>query len=393
LIDRREKILYAKIYQKYLDGDRKQLKLASLLGYRLLKRAVPVDQILDLHSEVFLDHILSESDSDPLIKKARAFTQLLKKSLGSYSEAYSDTISGLREKSKELEAKTSNLEMAVQGRTGQLERSRTELLQKVEEISEDQGAMLSMIEDLNRINRELTQTREKLKGSEKLAILGKLSMGLSHELRNPLGVIENTANILEKSVGGGEQDMTKWTKRIKEQTRLCSRVIESTLGFSMHDFMESDLVSVENVVLKAVTRCKAEEKVEKSFSANEPIRIKGDEEQLVQAVSSLIMNGLESVSTEKNITLTVDITTAENNGSRLAEICVIDSGEGIEENMIQTIFEPFYSTKTGKIGLGLSLCNAVVKKHKGSMKVQSDKSETRFTITLPLAEGSDNERN
>lgn len=391
MIDRKEKILYAKIFQKNVNGDQNQLKLASLLGYRMMKKSVPIEKVLDLHTEILLDFLSSKSDHESQVKETRASAQLLKETLKSYSEAYRDSVSGLEERSKELVAKTTDLEETVKGRTGQLERSRTDLLRKVDEISEDQGAMLAMIEDLNRVNEELTQTREKLKSSEKLAILGTLSMGLSHELRNPLGVIENAANILLNSAGEENRDLIKWTGRIKEQTRLCNRVIESTLGFSRHDFMSNDLLSIEEVVQKAVTRCNAEERVERPSTVPKTLCVKGDEEQLIQAIGYLITNGLESIPADKEIRLALNVTPSPENGSRLAEICVIDTGEGIEEKDISKIFEPFYSTKTGQIGLGLSLCNAIVSKHKGTMKVYSGDAETRFTMILPLTEDSGNE--
>jgi signal transduction histidine kinase len=264
----------------------------------------------------------------------------------------------------------------------------------VEEISKDQEAMVTMIEDLNRINRELTETREKLKGSEKLAILGKLSLGLSHELRNPLGVIENSAGILENTHGGDEEEVKKWTGRIKAQTRLCNRVIESVLGFSMHDFRSDDMITAEKVVHNALKKCRAEDKVKVETAVSRPIWLKGDEEQLVQAVSHIIDNSLASVESAGEISIALKVQrTINGSGPEQLEIIIKDTGPGLEKEQIPLIFEPFYSTKEGSLGLGLPLCNAIVRKHSGRLSVKSVDGVTCFTIKLPIAEGSGSERN
>ncbi|MFQ6102851.1 MAG: sensor histidine kinase [Candidatus Glassbacteria bacterium] len=390
MIQKQERILYARVFSNVLEGDPKQLKLASLLGYRLMRRGVSLDKILELHSEAFNNYLsMGEMVEKDFSRINLLATNLLRTILNSYWEAYRDVISSLREESKELKMRASSLEAEIEEQTADLRRSREELVQKVEEITKDQAAMLIMIEDLNRINRELSSTREKLKSSEKLAILGKLSLSLSHELRNPLGVIENCASILETKIGEKKDDVNKWTGRIKDQVRRCNRIIESVLGFDMHDFKSNDLFSATEAIRKAVMRCPASESVSIKSLTRKPVFVKGDEEQITQAIYNLIINGLESIRDEGKVAVTLRLLQTGNGGNQnLAEITVTDTGEGVCEERINLIFEPFYSTKAGRVGLGLPLCRSIVGKHGGTVSLKSGRAgETCFAITLPIEKG------
>ncbi len=389
LIERNERILYAQLLQKILKGDKDQLKLASLLGYRLMKRAISIENILDLHFDTLHDYLSSRVRVSEVRKTIHNTNQLLRATLSSYSESYSDAISTVKNKSRELEARTKHLETEVMERTEELESSRKELEEKVEEISRDQGTMIAMIEDLNRINRELVATREKLKSSEKLAILGQLSLGLSHELRNPLGVIENSASLIENAFGKQNRDVEKWTKLIKNQTRLMNRVIESVLCFSMNDFKSNDLFQMNSVVENAIKRCHAAGAVEVRTIGTGPAWIRGDEEQITQAVSHMVRNGIESAGRDGKVSVDLNFEKFHNGSAPgKMEISIRDTGAGLSKDLLPLIFEPFFTTKEGKLGLGLCLSNAIVRKHGGCIGVHSAEGETCFTITLPVGEES-----
>jgi signal transduction histidine kinase len=397
MIDKKERILYANLLSRFLEGDREQLKIASLLGYRLLRRSVHPEEILDLHTEALRGCLPSKKGEGNGEKALRTTMRPLRTLFIGYSESYRDALSSLEERSRELEAKTDSLEKQVEERTRELDESRKELQEKLAEISKDQVAMLSMIEDQNRVNRELRATREKLASSEKLAILGKLSLGLSHELRNPLGVIESSAGLLENSFGPKEEDLRKWTLRIREQTRICNRVIQGILGFSVREEGARYLFPVERAVEKAVERCKAATRIEVKALTNRSLWIKGDEEQITQALRCLVANGLEAMEPNGKLIVSIDSGSGGKvHGRSCATITVTDSGCGIEEEKLSLISEPFYSTKEGSLGLGLPLAEAIVRKHHGTITVRSIPGEgTSVTVSIPLeeAEGNGEENN
>jgi signal transduction histidine kinase len=392
LIERKERILYAKLLGKILDGDDAQLKLVSLLGYRLMRRAIPLENVLDLHSEALRSCGPSRAGTTGFTRFIVLSERALRTLLRGYSESSRDALISLKERSKEYEAKANHLEDEVRERTGELEQSREELRQKIEEISKDQGAMLTMIEDLNGMNAELSATRERLRDSEKLAILGRLSLGLSHELRNPLGIIENSAAVLEHSCASCDGDAKKWIDRIRQQTKNCNRVIESVLGFSMHEFKSDELFTVDRILNMAVDRCRAGDRVKMAINSGRPLWLRGDEDQLSQALSHLIQNSLESLQGTGDVVVEATVDgTGNGGGKKRVEIDVRDTGRGIEKDMLPLIFEPFFSTKEGGLGLGLPLCNAIVRKHGGRMTVRTRTGETCFRIILPLAEDAGRE--
>lgn len=387
MIESNEKVLYANLLSKFMQGDMEQSKLASLLGYRLLRRTVPLDEILALHSRALRSCLTDDERNGNGVHTLSESMHLLESLLRGYSESYRDALSSLEQTSRELEVKAGDLERQVEERTRELEDSRRELQQKLEEISRDQIAMLSMLEDQNRINRELRATREKLASSEKFAILGKLSLGLSHELRNPLGVIESSAALLENSLGPRERDLVKWTERIREQTRICNRVIEGLLGFSLHDRRADDLFLVESAVRRAVENAKAGGRIQLALRSEKPLWAVGDEEQIVQAVECIITNGLEAM--EAGGILTITLESERGKGPRdpsSARISVTDHGPGIEERELSLVFEPFHSTKEGHLGLGLPLALAIARRHRGTITIKSTPGEgTIVTVQLPLA--------
>ncbi len=384
MIDAGEKLLYAKILAGVLEGDVEQMKLASLLGSRWMRRSVPLEEILDLHAQSLRRCVSSKKHRSEMGSMLGVSFLPLKAAVKSYTEAYQDALLSLNRRSRELRSKADGLEAEVGTRTAELERLRADLERKVEESYEDQKTMIRMIEDLNRMNTQLTAARRKLKSSEKLAILGQLSLGLSHELRNPLGVIETTASVLERFSSAETADVRKWTGRIREQTRRCNRVIESVLGFSMHDFRSNDLFRAETVVENAISRCSGNGRINYSRRSGDTIWVNGDEEQLTQAVSHVIMNALEA--TDRPETIDVSLETARGDGERShAKIRVIDHGPGIKSEDLPEIFEPFTSSKEGNLGLGLSLCNAIVRKHEGKITVSSRPGRTCFTISIPVA--------
>jgi signal transduction histidine kinase len=396
VIERKERMLYANLLGKFLDGDKEQVRLASLLGYRLLRRGTPPGELLDLHAEALQSRVPAREAGEDAGGTFRLSMILLKALFRGYTESFRDAQCALEEKSREYQAQAADLERQVRLRTQELDDSRKELVQKLEEISRDQVAMLSMIEDQNRVNTELRATREKLAGSEKLAILGKLSLGLSHELRNPLGVIESAAALLEESLTGEKKDLGKWTARIREHTRLCNRVIEGILGFSIRANGARDLFPAEKVVDKAVEKSleknNAGRRIAIAARTRRPLWIRGDEDQMVQALCCLIANGLEAMEPEGKLVLTLGMCNGgKEHVASHATITVTDDGRGIEEGKLPLIFEPFYSTKEGRLGLGLPLADAIVKRHQGSITVTSSAAAgTSVTISLPLAATEEN---
>ena len=208
---------------------------------------------------------------------------------------------------------------------------------------------LMFIEDLSK----LTQRAQELK----LASLGQLTASIAHEIRNPLGAISHAAQLLEEA---GDEDSQKLTRIVREQTVRVNRIVDSILDVSRGGKAESERFDlgewIENFVANYQSRhnCKIETQVDPNLWVN------FDKSQLSQIVTNLVDNGLrysKAAIGEERIVIC-----AWPNADGLPLLEVLDHGEGVDEETLEHLFEPFFTTERSGSGLGLyisrELCEA-----------------------------------
>ncbi|MCG8409983.1 MAG: ATP-binding protein [Bacteroidales bacterium] len=242
------------------------------------------------------------------------------------------------------------------------------------------------ISELAITNEKLTSIKQALKQSEKLASMGQLSAGIAHELNNPLGVIVMYANILLDEAQK-DSEIHKDLNLIVEQSNRCKKIVGGLLNFARKNQINSskvDLIKLAEQSTDAVI-------IPKNISVNinhEDLNDKIatlDSEQIIQILTNLLKNAIDAMPQGGNIDIILD----DDNENII--IYVKDSGVGISTELLDKIFEPFYTTKgIGKgTGLGLATAYGIVKMHKGKISVESNnkpqkgKTGTTFKISLP----------
>ncbi len=233
---------------------------------------------------------------------------------------------------------------------------------------------------LDKQTRELQDAQEQLIRKEKLAIIGQLASCISHELRNPLGVINNSTYYLKMVLEDADEKIKKHLDILQKEVVRSNQIITDLLTFAKVKklkFTNSNLNKILEDVLKYV-EIPENISIEKQLNTNLP-HFKLDEEHVFRAILNIITNALQALGDEGKIVLRT---------SRIDNFVVIqimDNGDGIPEENLEKIFEPLYTTKAKGTGLGLAIVKEIIDEHKGSIEVESKVGEgTTFTIKLPL---------
>ncbi len=248
--------------------------------------------------------------------------------------------------------------------------------------------------EVERLNSELTGTltrlqaaQEELLVAERMATVGRLSLKVAHEVRNPISAIELNAEILQDIVGGQagtEADEAKaLVAAIRDQVKTLDALTEEYLTFARFPRPHFEEESVNDLVREladfirpVATRQGLTVRVE--TDAEVPL-LEIDRGLLRQAFLNLVKNGLEALSRGGELTLT-----SRRDGDAV-ELTVADSGGGIPDDVGRRLFEPFFTTKPQGTGLGLSITRQITEEHGGEIRWTSRPgSGTRFTIRLPL---------
>ena len=249
------------------------------------------------------------------------------------------------------------------------------------ESREIKGILL-MVED----RTENVRTRKLLEQSERLATIGRMSAQLTHQIKNPLSTIGLNLDMLTEDMESGSINRDSFVKRIsiiKGEIENLIHLSNEYLRFANISDVVIEGIDINNLIQSIVDLYQIECQnnrisVELNLSRSIP-EIKGNKNELKQAIVNVFVNAMESLMNGGKIL----IKTYESEGSVFIEIS--DTGEGIDEDIIPHIFDPFYSTKEGGVGLGLSISAQIIEQMGGKIacKNNPDKGVT-FTFRLPI---------
>ncbi|MCX8070029.1 MAG: ATP-binding protein [Thermodesulfovibrionales bacterium] len=214
--------------------------------------------------------------------------------------------------------------------------------------------------------KEIKSLQDQLSIQERLAVLGEVSAGIAHELRNPLAVIYGNAKLICKY--GDNEDVIELAKGIIKEIEEINGIINELLKFAHDTEINKKYFNITNMIKEVIQALPYKDKIE--FSFIQSIEAYGDEQLLKQAIKNLIKNANEA---GDKIWITVDEIFVD--GQKNVLIVVKDNGQGIDEDEINKIFQPFYSTKRQGLGMGLTLVQKIALQHNGFVKVESEKGK------------------
>ncbi len=247
-----------------------------------------------------------------------------------------------------------------------------------------------LAETLAETNRMLAQAQAEARRSERLAALGQLSAGLAHEVRNPLGVIKGSAEMLHQKLGETNPLASELAGYISSETNRLSALVTRFLDFArpLHtELAPQEITAVLDRALHSValTQKDALVRVERQYEANLPL-VPLDESLSEQAFVNLIQNAYDAMGSGGGL---LRVTAAKTNiASRDGvEVRIEDTGPGIPAELREQIFNPFVTTKKTGVGLGLSIVSRIVDGHHGTIRVggKNDQHGACFVVFFPVS--------
>ena len=240
-----------------------------------------------------------------------------------------------------------------------------------------------MEEKIQKTTADLRKTEAQLIRSDKLAALGQLAAGIAHEIRNPLTSINILIHSLTENFPSGNSSMED-LKVIEEEINRINEIVDQFLRFAKPApplLGKAEVLSIFEETLQLL-RPQIEKQgilVQKEFQPLPPILM--DREQMKQAILNLLLNAVQAMPKGGHLALKGHIPEED----RWVQLSIQDSGVGIPGEDIDKLFDPFFSTKEGGMGLGLSIAHRIIDQHDGKIEVESAPAKgTLFTVWLPI---------
>jgi len=256
----------------------------------------------------------------------------------------------------------------------------------ISKTGQTDGLVLVLIDvtDRKKTEDELLRAQKQLSEEKQLIQIGKLAAIIAHELRNPLAVIEAAAyNITELTQ---DPQILNHLKTIEKKISESDRFIYNILSYSRIEKPRMKMVYPVSLINDCISSVKKEHpdshvNITKDFRFSGETTLLIDPLQIKQVIINILNNSYQSFSGKKgDISIIAEKETPLN-----FTIRITDNGEGIEKDILDNIYDPFFTTKPDGTGLGLSICKEIINLHNGEIKISSDKNTgTEVSIRLHL---------
>jgi len=231
---------------------------------------------------------------------------------------------------------------------------------------------------------EVKALTDQLIRADRLAAMGELTAGVAHEVRNPLGIIRASVQLVEDSRGDSKR-INEATGIIKQEIDRLDRVIKALLDFGRPSEPTLRPTNVEDVVSDVVMFTRrfagqASVELETEFASGLPL-VSADADQLKQVLVNLVSNAVQAMEQTGGL---IKVRVWDDDG--FVFMSIRDTGPGIPAEDLRRVFDPFYSTRDAGTGLGLTIVHRIIDQHGGRIEVESElDAGTTFTVALPAA--------
>ncbi len=237
---------------------------------------------------------------------------------------------------------------------------------------------------------ERYKLEEQLYQAERLAALGEMIAGVSHEIRNPLGIIRSTAELLESRMQDPRQK--RFSSIIVEESTRLNDILTEFLDFARPKDLRPSRCRVEDILEKNIQIMEAEcqrlgVQVRRNYLTDECC-VELDHDLFYRALVNIFANALQAMPNGGTLYLQTSVMNGRE-GHSLFELQIQDTGQGIPKEVKKKIFNPFFTTREKGTGLGLAIVQTIIDNHNGEIEVNSQEGKgTTIIIRLPLTQPS-----
>jgi two-component system, NtrC family, sensor histidine kinase HydH len=236
------------------------------------------------------------------------------------------------------------------------------------------GVFLVVAAALWRLLRQREQAEARAEQEHRLAMLGEMSAVLAHEIRNPLASLKGNAQLLSEQLESGAPSRRKADRVVREAERI-EALTSSLLDFVRSGRIELVQVNPAELIAKSAASIKAEFDVD---SRNAPERFRLDPLRMQQVFTNLLENAMQNHRGDTPVNVSV------RSRERALEITVRDRGPGIPSGQEERVFQPFHTTRTQGVGLGLAVARRIVELHGGTLTAKNHpEGGAVFTVLIP----------
>ena len=230
-------------------------------------------------------------------------------------------------------------------------------------------------------SRELRDAQDQLVRRERLALLGQLSGGMAHEIRNPLAVIKNAVYYLRETGDQFDEESRQCLHEIETEVKSANHIITELLDYTRDPKHSSEQFPLREAVERALKTTEIPDSIHLERAAcHGVLDVSADRGQVERIVGNLLRNAVQAMPDGGTLTVTCNANSGE------ATVTVKDTGLGIADEDLQRVFEPLFTRKAKGIGLGLAISKRYADLHHGRLEVQSKLGQgSTFQLILPLA--------
>jgi len=240
--------------------------------------------------------------------------------------------------------------------------------------------------------REVTERvliEERLRRMERYMGLGSLAAGLHHEIKNPLAALSLHVQLLEEELDDTQarDDVHQMLGVIRTEVSRVSAVLENFRDFASIGRLDSAPLDVNSLIdrqVKLISPQADAQKIKLEVGTDDPLpSLNADRVRLEQVLLNLLVNAMESMPDGGTLSVRAQKVTSQDLDDSV-QIQIADTGGGIPENIRDRVFDPYFTTKNRGTGMGLALCDKIVRQHGGSIEFKSTRGGTVFEVTLPV---------
>lgn len=263
------------------------------------------------------------------------------------------------------------LEEKVQARTGELQQANRMLEQMNEQLDSK----------VKQRTQQLSDAQEELVRTEKLALLGQVADNVGHELRNPLGVMNNAVYFLQTVLADADETTKEYLGIIKDEIADAERIVSDLLDAVRTKPPHPEVVGVAELMQQTLRKCDVPPSVTVRLDIPEALSaILVDPVQMRQVFWNLITNAVEAMPDGGALEIRAD----EDPAAKIVTVSIKDSGSGMTPEQQAKLFQPMFTTKARRVGLGLVVVKNLTQANGGSVEVQSVPGKgSVFSVTLP----------